>query len=101
LCSVRLAFFHTNQLLIELDKQEKEIRCRKDDRPIKKLTNIDHHGPVPYSLSTQTPDPSHFSLPTTFKGKVGAKNTAGDVLLRKKPTLQGGASGSYRAFLTL
>ena len=65
--SVRLAYFHPNRLLIELYKQETEIRCKKDDGPIKKLTDIDHHGPVPYSISGQTPDPPHFSLPTTFK----------------------------------
>jgi hypothetical protein len=34
--SVRLAYFHTNRLLIELNQPEKEIRCRKDDGPIKK-----------------------------------------------------------------
>jgi len=34
--SVRLAYFHTNRLLIELYKQETEIRCRKDDGNIKK-----------------------------------------------------------------
>jgi hypothetical protein len=34
--SVRLAYFHTNCLLIELYKQETEIRCRKDDGNIKK-----------------------------------------------------------------
>ena len=28
--------FHTNRLLIELYKQETEIRCRKDEGPIKK-----------------------------------------------------------------
>ncbi len=33
--SVRLAYFHTNRLLIELYKQETEIRCRKDDGNIK------------------------------------------------------------------
>jgi hypothetical protein len=33
---VRLAYFHTNRLLIELYKQETEIRCRKDDGNIKK-----------------------------------------------------------------
>ncbi len=38
--------FHTNRLLIELYKQETEIRCRKDDGFIKKQTDIDHHGPV-------------------------------------------------------
>jgi hypothetical protein len=27
---VRLAYFHTNHLLIELYKQETEIRCRED-----------------------------------------------------------------------
>jgi hypothetical protein len=36
LCSVRLAYFHTNRLLIELYKQETEKRCRKDDGFIKK-----------------------------------------------------------------
>jgi hypothetical protein len=34
--SVRLAYFHTNRLLIELYQQETEIRCRKDDGFIKK-----------------------------------------------------------------
>jgi hypothetical protein len=34
--SVRLAYFHTNRLLIELYKQEAEICCRKDDGFIKK-----------------------------------------------------------------
>ena len=34
--SVRLAYFHPNRLLIELYKQETEIRCKKDDGPIKK-----------------------------------------------------------------
>ncbi len=61
-----LAYFHTNRLLIELYKQETEIRCRKDDGPIKKYTDIDHHDLVPYSISRQIPDPPHFSLPTTF-----------------------------------
>ncbi len=28
---------------------------------------MDHHGPSPYSISGQPPDPPHFSLPTTFK----------------------------------
>jgi hypothetical protein len=28
---------------------------------------MDHHGPVPYSISSQTHDPPHFSLRTTFK----------------------------------
>jgi hypothetical protein len=28
---------------------------------------MDHNGPVPYSNSSQTPDPPYFSLPTTFK----------------------------------
>jgi hypothetical protein len=32
---VRLAYFRTNRLLIELYQQETEIRCRKDDGPIK------------------------------------------------------------------
>ncbi len=35
LCSVRLTCFHTNPLLIELFQQEMEIRCKKDDGPIK------------------------------------------------------------------
>jgi hypothetical protein len=30
------AYFHANHLLIELNQQETEIRCRKDDGPIKK-----------------------------------------------------------------
>jgi hypothetical protein len=30
---------------------------------------IDHHGPVPYSISSQTPEPPHFSLPNTFKSR--------------------------------
>jgi len=34
--SVRLVYFHTNCLLIELYKQETEKRCRKDDGFIKK-----------------------------------------------------------------
>jgi hypothetical protein len=34
--SVRLAYFHPNPLLIELYKQETEIRCKKDEGPIKK-----------------------------------------------------------------
>jgi hypothetical protein len=34
--SLRLVYFHTNRLLIELYKQETEIRCRKDDGNIKK-----------------------------------------------------------------
>jgi hypothetical protein len=34
--SVRLAYFHPNRLLIELYNQETEIRCNKDDGPIKK-----------------------------------------------------------------
>jgi hypothetical protein len=34
--SVRLAYFHPNCLLIELYKQDTEIRCKKDDGPIKK-----------------------------------------------------------------
>jgi hypothetical protein len=34
--SVRLAYFHTNRLLIELYKQETEICCRKHDDFIKK-----------------------------------------------------------------
>ena len=29
--SVRIAYFHTNRLIIELYKQETEIRSRKDD----------------------------------------------------------------------
>ncbi len=62
---MRLTYFHTNRLLIELNQQETEIRCKKDDGPIKKLIDIDHHGPVPYSISGQPPDPPHFSLPTT------------------------------------
>jgi hypothetical protein len=62
----RLTYFHANHILIELNQQETEIRCRKDDGPIKKYTDIDHHGPVPYSISRQTPDPPRFSLPTTF-----------------------------------
>ncbi len=33
---VRLAYFHTNLLIIELYKQKTEIRCRKDDGNIKK-----------------------------------------------------------------
>jgi hypothetical protein len=64
---VRLAYFHTNRLLTELYKQETEIRCRKDDGNIKKLTDIDRHGPVPYSNNSLLPDPPPFSLPTTFK----------------------------------
>jgi hypothetical protein len=32
---VRLAYFHTNRLLIELNQPETEIHCRKDDGPIK------------------------------------------------------------------
>ncbi len=67
---MRLAYFHTNRLLIEFYQQEMEIRCKKDDGPIKMATDIDHHGPVPYSISSQTPDPPHFSLPTTFKVKT-------------------------------
>ncbi len=63
LCSVHLAYFQANRLLIELYKQETEIRGRKDDGPIKN----DHHGPKVYSNSTQTPDAPHFSLPTNFK----------------------------------
>jgi hypothetical protein len=34
--SVRLAYFHTNRLFIELYKQEPEICCRKDHGNIKK-----------------------------------------------------------------
>jgi hypothetical protein len=64
---VGLAYFYTNCLLIGLYQKETEIRCKKDDGPIKKKTDIDHHGPVPYSISSQTPDPPHFSLPTTLK----------------------------------
>jgi hypothetical protein len=66
--SVRLAYIHTNRLLIELNKQETEIRCTKDDGNIKKYTDINRHGPVPYSNSSLLPDPPPFSLPTTFKG---------------------------------
>ncbi len=66
MCSVRLAYFHTNCLLIELYKQEMEIRCRKKDNKVKKETDIDRHGPKPSSNSSQPPNPPPFSLPTTF-----------------------------------
>ncbi len=59
---VRLAYFHTNCLLIELYKQETEIRCRKDDSHIKKKTDIDCHCPVPYSISSLLPDPPSFFI---------------------------------------
>jgi len=65
LCSACLAYFHTNRLLIELYKQEMEIRCRKEDNKVKKQTDIDRHGPKPSSNSSQPPDPPYFSLPTT------------------------------------
>ncbi len=64
--SVRLAYFHPNRLLTELYKQEMEILRRKDDGNIKKQTNINRHGPEPSLNSSQPPNPSHFSLSTTF-----------------------------------
>jgi hypothetical protein len=63
--SVRLAYFQTNRLLTGLYKTE--IRWRKDDNRIKKKTDIDRHGLKPSSNSSQPPNPTPFSLPTTFK----------------------------------
>ncbi len=64
---MRLAYFHDNRLLTGLYKQETEIPRRKDERCIKKQTDIDRHGTVTTSTSSQPLDPPHFSLPTTFK----------------------------------
>ncbi len=71
--SVRLTYFHTNLLLIELYKQETEIRLRKNDGYIKKQTDIDRHSPVSPSTSSQPLDPPNFSLPTTFKVNLKGK----------------------------
>jgi hypothetical protein len=65
--SVRLAYLHTNRLLIKLYKQETEICCRKDNGFIKTQTDIHRHGPVQPSNICQLLDPPHFSLVTTFK----------------------------------
>ncbi len=59
--------FILNRLLIELYKQETEIRWRKDDGYIKKQTDIDRHSSVSPSTRSQPLDPPNFSLPTTFK----------------------------------
>ncbi len=65
--SVRLAYLHTNRLLIKLYKQETEICCKKDNGFIKTQTDIHRHGPVQPSNICQLLDPPHFSLVTTFK----------------------------------
>ncbi len=44
-----------------------DIRWRKEDKKVKKQTDIDRHGPKPSSNSSQPPNPPPFSLPTTFK----------------------------------
>jgi hypothetical protein len=62
----RLTYFHANRLLFGLYKQETEILRRKDDGNIKKYTDIDRHGPKTSSITSQLPDPPHFSLVTTF-----------------------------------
>ena len=65
--SVRPAYFHTNRLLIELYKQETEIRCRKTTATLKsKQTSI---ATVRYPILSVAcfPTPPPFSLPTTFK----------------------------------
>ncbi len=60
-CSVRLAYFQANCLLIELYKQETEILWRKDDGHIKQWTDIERQSPKPSSDSSQIPDhPSLF-----------------------------------------
>jgi hypothetical protein len=64
---VRLTYFHDNPLLTGLYKQETEIRRRKDEGCIKKQTDIDPHGMITTSTSSQPLDTPHFSLPTTFK----------------------------------
>jgi hypothetical protein len=64
---VHMAYFHANSLLTGLDTTETEIYGRKDDDNIKKQTDIDCHGPKPSFNGSQPPDPTHFSLPTTFK----------------------------------
>jgi hypothetical protein len=66
--SVRLAYFHTNRLLTGLYRTE--IRWRKDDNRIKKKTDIDIAIAIdlkPSSNSSQPPNPTPFSLPTSFK----------------------------------
>ena len=64
---MRLAYFHPDRLLTGLYKQETEMLGSKDDGSINKQTDIDRHGPEPSLNSSHTPDPSHFSIPTTFK----------------------------------
>ncbi len=70
---MRLTYFHDNRQLTGLYKQETEIRRRKDERCMKKQTDIDRHGTVTTSTSSQPLDPPHFSLPTTFKYRSGSR----------------------------
>jgi hypothetical protein len=46
---------------------ETEIYKIKDDSKIKRQTTLDRHGPRPIPNICHLPDPSSFSLPTTFK----------------------------------
>ncbi len=46
---------------------ETEIHKIKDNRKIKRKTNLDRHGPRPIPIICHLPDPPSFSLPTTFK----------------------------------
>jgi hypothetical protein len=64
---VRLTYFHDTRLLTGLYKQETEIRRRKDEGCIKKQTDIDRHGTVTTSTSSQPLDPPHFSFPLPLK----------------------------------
>ncbi len=50
---MRFTYFHDNRLLTGLYKQETEMRRRKDERCIKKQTDIDRHGTVTTSTTLQ------------------------------------------------
>ncbi len=78
--SVRLAYFHTNNLLTGLYKTETEICWRKYNNKIKKQTDIVRHGPKPSLNSSQTPNPPPFSLSTIFKGSPNSTKSGLNVL---------------------
>jgi hypothetical protein len=46
---------------------ETEIHKIKEDSKIKRQTKLDRRGPRPIPIICHFPDPSSFSLPTTFK----------------------------------
>jgi hypothetical protein len=63
---LRFAYSSGHCLLILLYGPETERQQIKDDKKIKRKTNLDRRGPRPLPTICHLPDPPSFSLPTTF-----------------------------------